>query len=157
MTPIDQTIVSNINGNCQQAVIASVLDLPLEEVPHFIEYEEKWGIVLMDFMAKQGYPYIGWNNPERYPFRGNTFADIMKFDGGWNGYFPASVPSQTFEGCTHAVVVDMDLNIVHDPNPNKKALNCKPSDVIDIITKGGWVMDLDGKLIRENPIVNEQI
>lgn len=148
MKKVDQSIVCSEDGDCQRAVIASVLELPLEEVPHFIREGDLWALRLMDFMAEQGYPDIHWDAPESYPFRGHTFRGIMEYDGGWDGFFPASVPSQTFPDRFHAVVVDMDLKVVHDPNPNRRALSCKPEDVRDIITKGGWSMDLDGNLIR---------
>lgn len=140
MRKVDQTIVSNINGNCLQAAVASLLDLNLEEVPSFIDAKEKWHQLLWMFMSKNGYEDMGWEyatgiNP--------SLLERMKFDGGWNGYFVGSVPSQTFLNCTHAVIVDINLNVVHDPNPNKLALKCKPEDVLDVIVKGGWIIDLD--------------
>ena len=41
-----------------------------------------------------------------YPFEVTNVIKCLKYDGGINGYFYASVPSQTFENGTHAVVVD---------------------------------------------------
>jgi hypothetical protein len=74
---------------------------------------------------------------------------VVKFDGGYNGYFYASVPSQTFSDVTHAVIVDTDLNIVHDPNPNQLALNLVPDDVIDIIVMHDMVIGKTGKLFTK--------
>jgi predicted XRE-type DNA-binding protein len=39
MTPVDQTLFNSetTQGNCMQAAVASLLDLPLSEVPHFAE------------------------------------------------------------------------------------------------------------------------
>lgn len=56
----------------------------------------------------------------------------MEYDGGINGFFFASVPSQTFKCVTHAVIINKDLKIVHDPNPNQLALKLKPEDIICI-------------------------
>lgn len=149
MKPIDQTIVDPGKGNCLQAAIASLLDLNLEDVPSFIDAKEKWHQLLWSFMESQGFDDMSWE----YPVSENpSLLERMKFDGGWDGYFVGSVPSQTFPNCTHAVIVDVNLNIVHDPNPNKLALKLKPEDVIDVIIKGGWEIDLDRNLIKCNRV-----
>jgi len=36
---------------------------------------------------------------------------------------PNSIKSKTFEESLHAVVVDKELNIIHDPNPNDICLS----------------------------------
>lgn len=41
MTPVYQTEFAPPKGNCFQACIASLLDLPLEDVPHFIDMEKR--------------------------------------------------------------------------------------------------------------------
>lgn len=146
MKKINQTIVDSGKGNCQQAAIASLLELELEEVPNFnLDQENFWKIV-WDFMGQQGYNDIGWEYPtDKTP----GLIERLKFDGGWKGCFPATVPSQTFKDATHAVLVDSDLNVVHDPNPNKLALKCKPEDVMYVMVKGGWHIDLEGNFVRE--------
>ena len=42
MKKVYQTIVDKGLGNCMQAVIASLLDLELIEVPNFITFGRKW-------------------------------------------------------------------------------------------------------------------
>ncbi|NMC52511.1 MAG: hypothetical protein GYA48_02615 [Chloroflexi bacterium] len=42
MKPVLQTIFAPPNGNCLQACIASILELPLEEVPNFMQYPNQW-------------------------------------------------------------------------------------------------------------------
>ena len=37
MKPVDQTTFGSPHGNCFQAGVASALELPLEEVPHFCD------------------------------------------------------------------------------------------------------------------------
>lgn len=145
MKKVDQTIVCHKKGNCQQAAIASLLELEIDEVPNFNLDQENFWEILWDFMRDQGYDDISWEHPnDKTP----SLIDRLKFDGGWDGCFPATVTSQTFEGGFHAVLIDSDLNVVHDPNPNKLALKCKPEDIVNVIVKGGWYIQ-DGEFIKE--------
>ena len=47
MKPIDQTAfkTETTRGNCMQAAVASILELPLESVPNFIEHNDPWGVL----------------------------------------------------------------------------------------------------------------
>lgn len=58
MHQVTQTILhgdpSGRPGNCLQAAVASLLDLALDEVPHFIEHDE-WEEQLRDFCLAHGY------------------------------------------------------------------------------------------------------
>jgi hypothetical protein len=57
MKPVNQTI-HTLNGNCFQACVASVLELPLEKVPHF------WENPTEDLMSLQGgLTQEQWDNP----------------------------------------------------------------------------------------------
>ena len=38
MKPVNQTILDFEHGNCMQACVASILELPLEDVPNFMHY-----------------------------------------------------------------------------------------------------------------------
>lgn len=62
----------------------------------------------------------------------NLIKYIAEHDSGFNGYFIGIVKSQTYDKSTHAVIVDKNLNIIHDPNPNQLALKLTPADVIGI-------------------------
>lgn len=73
-----------------------------------------------------------------------TLIERLKFDGGWNDCFPATVLSSTFKDVYHAVIINSNLKVVHDPNPNQLALKCKPEDIVNVITKGGWDIDVEG-------------
>jgi len=147
MKKIFQTIVDKNHGNCMQAVVASLFDLELNQVPNFIE-SDSWFIDMMNFFKKQGYSDI-------CPIYKNRHDDklflkkVAKFDKGVNGYFYASVPSQTYEDITHAVVVDENLNIIHDPNPNQMALKLNPEDIISIIVVHDMIIGKTGKLFSK--------
>ncbi len=149
---IFQTIIDKDHGNCEQAVVASLLELSLEDVPNFIDHHKSpdrtFDQTVIGFLRRKGYaatPIHKYrhNNTER-------LKEIARYDGGINGYFHASVPSQTFTDVSHAVIVDMDLNIIHDPNPNQLALNLKPEDVESIIVVTDFIIGKTGKLFRQN-------
>lgn len=132
MKKVFQTIVDRETGNCLQAVVASLFEKKLEEVPHFIvDFGDDWFTKMQEFYKEHG-------NYNLNILDVAEDVDLAKkallIDGGVNGYWGATVKSPTFEGCYHAVVIDKDLNIVHDPNPNQKSLSLKPEDIIQIGT-----------------------
>jgi hypothetical protein len=100
-------------------VIASLLELSLEQVPHFGLYGGgRWFDIFYYFMLSNGWKHQGEgyrvNDPDVLPeFKILSEADSIK------GCFYASVPSKTFPGKHHAVVMDMNWTVVHDPNQNQ--------------------------------------
>lgn len=136
MKPVFQQVVDSQKGDCMKAVIASLLEKSMEEVPNFIEFENWWA-KKQEYLEENGYKEVCtlWNpNP---PNGGKVLEkyslDSIKNYEGIGGYFYASVNSPKFHetGGTHAVVIDKDFNIVHDPNPNYKGLKIySKSDVI---------------------------
>lgn len=149
MKKVYQTIVDKDKGNCMQAAIASLLDLELNDVPNFIEFAEsgEWFRTMYGFLHDNGYR-MGSIYKDRHPTE--FMIKIAHFDGGVDGYFYATVPSQTFEGVGHAVIVDKDLNIVHDPNPNQLAMNLTPNDVQCIVVMHSMVIGKTGKLFKQD-------
>jgi len=159
MIKVLQTIIDKGNGNCMQAVGASLLELPLNEVPHFLEFDKTEGtcahLELLRFLRLKGYGYCIWTSGytngkgEFMHLHEIDFTKrILEIDNGVNGYFYASVKSQTFENCSHAVVINKNMEIVHDPNPNQSALKLKETDILDIVVCGdNWYIDIKGNLI----------
>lgn len=141
MIKIYQTIVDKGHGNCMQAAIASLFEVPLESVPNFIEFKDKWFLSFYNYVQERGYSYDGClYNYNRYRIinkrEGNPTAKLrnklykIKNEIGVNGYFFASVYSPKYYNVndkpptTHAVIIDKNYNIVHDVNPeNKNILN----------------------------------
>lgn len=148
MKKVYQTIVDQGNGNCLQATTASILDLELKDVPHFLEFGDKWFIEYWNFFKGHGYDVTEFGAMRT---KKPTIKEVMKHDGGINGFFVATVYSQTFnDGTTHSVIVDLDLNIVHDPNPNQLALKLEPKDVLSVVMlSSGWHINTDGNIIEE--------
>lgn len=118
-----------------QAAIASLLELPLEHVPDFKNFEKKWFLTMYNFLTIGGYEFDGtlynpkallFRHPEFYKEKGTTPSDRfleIKDMPGVKGYFFANVFSPMFfnesekDFTGHAVIIDKDFNIVHDPNP----------------------------------------
>jgi hypothetical protein len=148
MKKIFQTIVDKGHGNCMQAAVASLLELELNDVPNFIV--SKTGVLdLMKFLFKYDYDCTYINRRGDQENETEFLKSVAKFDGGVNGYFYASVPSQTYEGVYHAVIVDTDLNIVHDPNPNQLALKLTADDVVGFYCMHSMVIGKTGKLFTK--------
>lgn len=141
MLKVYQTITDRTHGNCMQAAFASLFELELQQVPHFRELGDSWFSALWAFLQEQGYEHEGTlynradglirgNVTEKYNDRFNIIKDME----GVNGLFYAAVYSPNYykesindrNPCTHAVIIDKDFNIVHDPNPLYKDVTKYP-------------------------------
>jgi len=114
MTPVDQTTFGAPGGNCFSACVASILELPMSEVPYFMAPEDWWP-PFKDWCVKRGvYPFY---MPEAiYPPAGYS---IMC------GPAPRRAiarPGVTYASDAHHAVVARDGVIVHDPNPERTGL-----------------------------------
>lgn len=148
MKKIYQTIVDKDKGDCMQAVFASLFEKELDEIPNFIENKDGGGLQMMQMFFDLGYDptYINKGIGDSTEF----MKRIAKFDGGIDGFFYATVPSQTYKDVGHAVIVNENLEIVHDPNPNQKALELTPDDVIGIYSMSRMVVGKTGKLFTQD-------
>jgi len=143
MKKVYQTIIDQNKGNCMQAAIASLFDLELEEVPDFKQFGAEWHEPFLDFINSQGYKFLGtmYNHnrmkleegPE-YIVKGKNRLPTLKDEKykGVNGFFYAAVFSPKYyergdkSPTTHAVLIDNNCNIVHDPNPENQELEGYP-------------------------------
>lgn len=145
MKKVFQTIVDKDRGNCMQAAVASLFDKELNEVPNFIELGDSFAMEFFFFFENRGYnPTCIFTN--KYDI--DKLKEITEYDGGIDGYFYATIPSKTYDGIFHAVIIDKNLNVVHDPNPNQKALDTKPNEIVEIMTVGNWHFDFDGNFVK---------
>jgi hypothetical protein len=149
MTPVYQTIFDNKRGNCQAAVWASLLHLDLQHVPNFVEFDDDHDAVCK-FLLDFGYQFecyivnenrldLSHEAKATYPFLKNGLPSFGHIDGFYDAvvYSPRFFDEERFyndpsyKTVCHAVVVDKDLNIVHDPNPNYSGIKKYPlADVI---------------------------
>lgn len=127
MKPVYQTLFGSFEGNCFPACIASILEIPLEEVPHF--FKEEADIInaiykTKDFLNKRGYNfYCFWKV-------GDSFVDIApcptkefkSIDDKLTSFWIAGGPIKEEPNCGHAVVY-YGNEMVHNPNPKSSGIN----------------------------------
>lgn len=109
MRAVDQTISSHVNGNCFEACVASILELPLDEVPTFVGgNSEEWFEAFAAWMATRGHaaaylPHAPGMRPIGYHIGASDFHSV---DG---------------VRTAHAVVA-LDGTVVHCPHPSRAGL-----------------------------------
>lgn len=121
MIPVDQTRfyepdlpVDEQRGNCLQAVVASLLDLPLDEVPHFVQDHvdtdgaKHWWNSMVEFVGTHG-----WGVHPAVPIPDYPGQHLMV-----SGPSPRGADG---DGLWH-VVIYRDGEMVHDPHPDRTGL-----------------------------------
>ena len=148
MKKVYQTNTSKGEGNCMQAVMASLFEEELEAVPNFITHGSRWIEAWDLYLESKGMDFSPINIRDA---RLEVILELLKHDGGVNGYFYAVVDSRTNEGVTHAVIIDSNCVVVHDPNPNQRCLGLTHEDINLIYgAKDDYHFDFDGNLVYEN-------
>lgn len=114
MIPTKQTVLhdpaNGLKGNCFSAVLASLLHLPIEDIPLFVD-PETWNSDLNAWLRPFGMAYIVIGVDERF------IADIG-ITGMWHevsGYTPR------FKDVMHSCVAK-DCKLVFDPHPDDSGL-----------------------------------
>ena len=113
MIPITQTKLHRPpqNGNCLNAAFASILEIDIEDIPHFEDMmehgkgqkgERSWFPALLDWLEELGFYLLQWDEPVYLPC-----------------FFIANGPSP--RGIEHSVVYK-GTEMVHDPHPSGKGL-----------------------------------
>lgn len=142
MKKVFQTVHGRGKGNCLPAVIASLLEILIDDVPDF-NSTENWYQTLIDFMESHGYQRTnGLYNPEEARIRGymeyyeenkdKPSLDLLKNYEGIDGLFYADIYSPGNYNANdelpamHAVVIDKDCNIIHDPEEKYQSVKEYP-------------------------------
>lgn len=125
MKPVKQQFIhdpeSGLHGDCQRAVIASLLELDITDVPHFgllgkddsnIYWDE-----LQKFVNKFGYIWL--------VTKASSPIGIWGYDGPI--YHEISGPSPRGNSITHAVI-GRNGEIVFDPHPSNAGLDGDQAD-----------------------------
>lgn len=123
MRPVDQTTYGPNDGNCFSACIASILEIPLAEVPRFMNVSA----ALMRWLAERGLSATLYYSDEFVP----------------PGYSIAAGPSKRFAGRMHACVA-FDGVVVHDPHFSREGLPFGIVDYVAIHGPGGEAMWFSG-------------
>ncbi len=89
MTPQKQTKIDDLDdkgrhiGNCLSACVASLYDMPLDEVPWFITYKKKAYDILHRFSKENGYMFYGTiDNPTKGQLQNHKGIDGYSIVGG---------------------------------------------------------------------------
>ncbi len=106
------------NGNCMQATLATLFNIPLAEAFDVHDHNSKkgdWHLPFMNWLEKRGRDL-----DTGYPAGTHEHTiEMLNHSGDIDGYFYAVVPSVKNELGFHAVVMDKQGNVVHDPHPEK--------------------------------------
>lgn len=117
MIPVNQEIIhdpeNGIYGDCMRACIASLLELPISEIPHFLHDNCKHDIFqkrIGDFLFSKGYSLLCLDEFEVQNFHFYYQEGIHHIISGY-----------TERGTYHAVI-GLDGKVIHDPHPSKLGL-----------------------------------
>lgn len=123
MKPVMQTKFTTedmtVHGNCHAACIASILELPLEDVPALEDMGHEWSNALSIFLIERGYCWHGtfWatDDPDWWQHLTERCKGVDGFYMVWGGSPRAHVKRG------HSVVYQ-DGAMVHDPHPDGAGL-----------------------------------
>jgi len=140
MRKVFQTIIDRERGDCERACVATILGLPIEDVPNFADPEMRTHLHLWmrEWLHTQGYGII------------ETKRDLGPVDYTCTGLYRlaaiATVPSQVFKDGKHAIVVGwrvhpeyegaLECYVVHDPNHS----NAPYGDVTELVERLRWIV-----------------
>lgn len=122
-----------IAGNCFQTAVACLLDLEIEEVPHFAIYTDWWAAARRWARGRGGdFTWFPVPVPKQYANAWQTCVDW-----GWEHNSKVLLSGPSPRGPFHHVVVgNVDLETLHDPHPSRQGLEsveevilyCEPYD-----------------------------
>jgi hypothetical protein len=138
MTPVDQEFVhlpeQGQYGDCMRACVASLLDLPITDVPHFAQIDAEgngdFWLMVAEFCRKHGYAFVTMAG--RFVWSEDPIYHII------------AGPSPRGHGVHHAVV-GRNGQVFFDPHPSRAGLAGDPRD---------WKFDL---LVRMSKAANDHI
>lgn len=133
MKPVDQDKFEPGSGNCFQASVASIMELSLDDVPHFMQLYggDAWWPPFCQWLNKHGY-VADW-----YPNAAKCTELDRPFREAPTGYSILSGESPRFSGKYHAVVA-LDGVCVHDPHVGDRRGVGAVLDYIKIWHSGKW-------------------
>lgn len=132
MKPVDQTVFTVPGGNCFSACVASMLELPLDEVPYFMgtwdEPEGAWWHRFTAWLGARGWSAVMFAIGSGYPapgqlciLGGRSPRDLLTAEERR----AAGVELPDGETLLHVVVgrgTADGVEVVHDPHPSRLGL-----------------------------------
>lgn len=142
MIPVMQTIDKIPSGDCFRACVAAILEMKIDDVPHFCEggdHEGKWFVAFRTWLFNRGMCVV------TYKWGGDAPPQAM------HGYCLVSVPSRhpdAQKGWLHSVVGrselgndgQLHLHIVHDPNSCRRVNKWDENEIVDVM----WMVRVEG-------------
>ena len=132
MTPVSQTEFCgpHSTGNCWAACIASMLDLPLADVPDLRgKADGEWYDLTVKFLRSKGMTIDISGGRTRRPEGGFRFAPPPPGEG------PLIASGESPRGASggHSIIVDRSGAMLHDPHPSGDGICGHPWDYWEII------------------------
>lgn len=112
---------NGVYGDCHRAALASILELPIDDVPHFMDglgpYEgEEFARRETEFLASRGLNrIIVAVGPDV------DLQSCLDHIGTWNPGIYYLLGGESKSGCGHTVVC-LNTRIVHDPSPKETGI-----------------------------------
>jgi len=135
MKPVEQRSVwakPGDHGDCMNACLASLLEVPYEDVPFFKQIEDEdgsWHQALFTFLDAKGFEFKGSFYPKGPvdnrlgPNFGKPLYNWHELDSpGVDGFFMAYGTSLRNAPGGHAVIINAKGELVHDPHPAKNGV-----------------------------------
>lgn len=116
-----QAAIHPATGDCHRTAIGSCLQIDPRTLTNYAECGDDWHMVCLRELAAHG--WIAYWVPTDKPNRNQSPT----------GWMVASVPSKSFKGKWHSVVVDSDLRLIHDPNWNTPRRQVRRSAIRDLL------------------------
>lgn len=111
MKPVFQSTFGFPKGDCFSAVLASILEVPLEIVPRFCDHpDEDWTPLINDWLRPRGLYYV--------VFQWNDYLNEIIVGNG--GIYELSGRSP--RGDHYHAVVGLGGLIIHDPHPDGRGI-----------------------------------
>ena len=146
MTPVMQRNQhdpdNGVYGDCHRAALASLLDLTLDEVPHFMDGlgpddGEAFNLAPEKFLRSRGLtPIIFAMTP------GEELQEILNACQAWNPGVLYLLGGESASNCGHTVIAGGG-RIVHDPSPNKVGIIGPMKDGLYWITYLGSIVGVE--------------
>jgi hypothetical protein len=120
MKPVDQIVFEDNKGDCFRACVASILELPLEEVPNFTEWSDMYKAA-EEWFSTKGFKLYSLH------VKDHVLLDDIFFMCSDYCILGGKSPRLTQGGSVkyHSVVArahGWGLEIVHDPHPSRAGL-----------------------------------
>lgn len=113
MKPVFQTKFGDKSGNCFAACVASILELPLETVPNVCVLGDDWFDSFIFWCGTIGYSYV------------ELVIEHRKMSDGQYCVVVGKSPRGDFKHCVVGRFEDGEIEVVHDPHPDKRSNDAK--------------------------------